>query len=103
MATREHIKCPACGSQRRREAFGIDEWAGYDPESAIGYEAQHSIQTIGGRGKCSWDHHDLTPHLAGALRARLHDVLRDLEREMLKAGIELKNLDEDPKEDQTSG
>ena len=93
MATREHIKCPACGSQRQREAYGIESDGGYDPSTATGYPASLGVQTIGGRGRCSWEQQPLPAYLADGLRRRLHDVLQDLEREMIEGGMELEELD----------
>lgn len=93
MAKREHIKCPSCGSQRQRDAFGIRSDGGYDPEKAIGYPASLSIQTIGGRGRCTWEKNPLPGFLAEGLRRRLYDVLQDLEQEMRDGGMQLEDLD----------
>jgi hypothetical protein len=88
VTVREHIKCVVCGSQRPRTAFGIGKYDEY-PSNAIAYGTTMSLQTIGGRGNCAWDHHDLSGSLALALRARMKDALENLEQQMRDAGMDL--------------
>ncbi len=82
----EHLKCLVCGSQRPRGAYGIGKHDDY-PNDAVAYDATVSVRTIGGRGRCSWEHQDLSPSLALALRARLKDALANLEQQMRDGGV----------------
>jgi hypothetical protein len=91
VAVREHIKCLVCGSQRPRSAFGIGRFDDYNSREAIAHDATVSLQTIGGRGRCVWDHQNLSPNLALALRARMKDALENLEQQMRDAGIRLED------------
>ena len=74
MAVREHIRCICCGSLRLPNAFGIDDHGQYDPQSPP-YPSGISIQTIGGRGRCAWEHHPIPVDLAKELYARLVSAL----------------------------
>jgi hypothetical protein len=90
MAARcEHIKCPACGSQRQPEAYSINARGNYDPNLTDAYEAMLCTRIIGGRGRCEWIREDLPLNLALSLRARLRAVLGDLERQLQEGGVQL--------------
>ena len=66
-------------------AFGIEDDGRYAGEYAPVYEAELAVQTIGGRGRCSWAGQDLPMPFAVALRDRLKLVLAQLELEIESA------------------
>ena len=84
MASRPHIRCLACGSLRLQAAFGIEEGT-YDPEEAPNYEPGLSVQEIGGRGRCSWNHGGLPLAEARALRASLAAAIDRLDEAIRSA------------------
>ena len=83
MAEREHIRCICCGSLRLLGAYGIGDRGEYDPQDAPHYESGFSIQSIGGRGRCSWQHDSIPIHLAKALHARLTSALEQLQSDIV--------------------
>jgi hypothetical protein len=82
MAERTHLRCLACGSLRMPAAFGIEDDARYAGDYAPVYEAELAVQTIGGRGRCSWAGQSLPMPFAEALRDRLKQALAQLELEI---------------------
>ncbi|MDB4981085.1 MAG: hypothetical protein JWM82_1837 [Myxococcales bacterium] len=84
MATKIHLRCTACGSLRRPEAFGIEKGR-FDERSLLEYESALGTQEIGGRGKCSWDFSDLPIEYARAILHCLHRAAERLEGEIATA------------------
>jgi hypothetical protein len=85
MAQLTRLRCPACGTPRNPAVFGIDGSDMSFVEDA-GHEAQVSIQTIGGRGRCSWAHFDAPLEVSVALCKSLRAALARLEAEVREAG-----------------
>jgi len=75
MAVRYHVRCPTCGAPRASEAFGIGEDGVELPE----YKPELGVNTIGGRGRCSWEWRPLPRPWLVALRDNLRGALARIE------------------------
>lgn len=86
MAERIMLRCVACGSLRNDAAFGLNTKG--ELENAPAYEPQRAVQTIGGRGRCSWAFSDVTPELAISLRAGLRAAAEAITAALQAAGVD---------------
>lgn len=71
MAEYLKVKCPACGSFRNLDAFGIDATGNYEP---VEHPTVLSVNRIGS-GRCTWDHQKLPKTLAVVIRQALVSAL----------------------------
>jgi hypothetical protein len=72
-----HVRCLACGGQRRLKFFGLDENGEPADDGPPKHEFGYAIQQIGGNANCSWTYHDIPLSVAKAqLAAHLQAVER---------------------------
>lgn len=86
------LRCMACGSLRKDEAFGINHRG--ELEGLPDRELQRATQTIGGRGRCSWNFADVTPAEALSLLKGLREAADRVAHELRRAGFELESDDD---------
>jgi hypothetical protein len=84
LAIVERIRCPACGALRPSASLGLDD-DGQALDTPL-HDTQVAINTIGGRGRCTWEFHRparsvliiLRDRTAAAL-ARINELLAEVE------------------------
>jgi hypothetical protein len=76
MAERNHLRCPVCGKLSLAGAFGItdEEEPVFDAQAHPEHRLEWMIQTLGGRGRISWQSHDIGPRTLEALRQCLRST-----------------------------
>jgi len=66
------VKCPACGNFQNLDNLGIGDDGSYEP---VEHPMVFSVQRIGGRGRCTWEHRKLPVALALVVRQSLASAL----------------------------
>ena len=80
VADRLHIRCTACGTPRRLQAFGLEPDGEFEGPPA--YQTGLRIQRLSGPRQITWWDEDLPLPLARALRACLAGALERLDAEI---------------------